>query len=762
MSKIEPLSPVSASYGGISKLNAHLDKIETALENTVSRDGSAPNFMTADFDVNSNRIINVLEPVNGGDVATKTYVDTFLGAVTGLVTPVAHTWAKLVDGVLTLDTYAQLTALSAPAANVTYRVRGRTAKGDGGAGDFYYVPGSVTTANDGTVISHASGRFFRIFDSGQYYAAWFGVQAANSAAVNNPLLQAAIDALVAASGGVLELPAGAINFTNVTINGNDITIRGQGATETILTSTYTAGPCITLGGAVTRTANYQFRDIGFSGAIGGTMFFQRYVRGVYFNNFDYTCDRWQKLGDETLGTSFPAYIFHQVDCPSASQISGAILNHIECWNHAGQILMRDVFVEGQYIATTDGFTTTNNIQNRVDHVMITGGYFSRFRVNWNFENGRVVNLYMDSDHLSEGAGQNAIRFVTTAGSSKTIAQVGWELCFVYSQFACSSGTSPAFYMAANQAGGVSCGTFVFAGAAYHLGSYTPIVIDASINSITNLTIRGVDFFGSPPNVNQYVVELIGGTSAANLRNVYVGDITGRAFTNNLAAVVRVSGFIDRVVIDTASIAVTGATTALSDASDVTTPLALTNTTVAATDLITVLDQSQSWSRPMSMQNAADYLGAIGGWRVLAKSAVAVTHTGNTTETALATITIPAGALGPNGAIRVTALTTNNNNANMKTTRFRWDTITGTDFLGYATTTNVTHQPQRTIWNRNSASSQISVPSGITNPFAAISIAPTTATINTANATTFVITGQLANAGDTVTLESYLVEVSYGA
>lgn len=161
-------------------------------------------------------------------------------------------------------------------------------------------------------------------------------------------------------------------------------------------------------------------------------------------------------------------------------------------------------------------------------------------------------------------------------------------------------------------------------------------------------------------------------------------------------------------------------------------------------------------------NTSGFIKDTEGWRVLAASAVAVTHTGNTSETALATITIPAGAMGPNGVLRVTALTTNNNNANIKTTRFRWDTISGTDFLGYATTTNVTHQPQRTIWNRNSASSQISVPAGITNPFAAISIAPATAAINTAVATTFVITGQLANAADTVTLESYLVEIFYKA
>lgn len=78
MSKIEPLTPINSSYTGIAKLNAHLVKIENALENTLSRDGSSPNQMEADIDMNDNQLINVAEPTLAHNVATKAYVDDTL------------------------------------------------------------------------------------------------------------------------------------------------------------------------------------------------------------------------------------------------------------------------------------------------------------------------------------------------------------------------------------------------------------------------------------------------------------------------------------------------------------------------------------------------------------------------------------------------------------------------------------------------------------------------------------------------------------
>jgi len=75
LSKVDPLTSINASYTGISKLNAHLQIIEDAFENTLSRDGSAPNQMEADIDLNDNQIINTGDPTLGHHVATKDYVD---------------------------------------------------------------------------------------------------------------------------------------------------------------------------------------------------------------------------------------------------------------------------------------------------------------------------------------------------------------------------------------------------------------------------------------------------------------------------------------------------------------------------------------------------------------------------------------------------------------------------------------------------------------------------------------------------------------
>lgn len=157
MAKIEPLSDIGASYASITTINANMDKITAAFDNTLSRDGSTPNSMQASLDMNSNKIINVLEPVSAGDVATKNYVDTLIGAVTGLVTPIAHTWAKLTDGTLTVDTYNNLRTLVGPGQNVTYSCRGALTRGDGGDADFYWDPTSTTTHNGVTVISLNSG-----------------------------------------------------------------------------------------------------------------------------------------------------------------------------------------------------------------------------------------------------------------------------------------------------------------------------------------------------------------------------------------------------------------------------------------------------------------------------------------------------------------------------------------------------------------------------------------------------------------------------
>lgn len=151
------------------------------------------------------------------------------------------------------------------------------------------------------------------------------------------------------------------------------------------------------------------------------------------------------------------------------------------------------------------------------------------------------------------------------------------------------------------------------------------------------------------------------------------------------------------------------------------------------------------------------------WRVIGASGVAVPLTGSTSETTLATVTIPAGAMGANGIIRVSAQFSCTNNANVKNGRVRLGGLAGTLVNAQTITSTAGAYTLRAIHNRNSQSSQVvSFGSASANSFTTTTVAALTMTVDTSVAQDLVFTGQLATGTDTITLESYLVEVLYQA
>lgn len=151
-----------------------------------------------------------------------------------------------------------------------------------------------------------------------------------------------------------------------------------------------------------------------------------------------------------------------------------------------------------------------------------------------------------------------------------------------------------------------------------------------------------------------------------------------------------------------------------------------------------------------------------GYRVLESSGVQTSHTGDTNETVLKTINIPAGAMGPNGVLRVNAQFSMTNNANAKTPRIRLGGLGGTVLADPATAGSSSVRINREIVNRNSQSSQVSSGTSITNTFGASSVAISTAAIDTSAATTLVLTGQLGVGTDAIAVESFTVEIRYAA
>ena len=142
-----------------------------------------------------------------------------------------------------------------------------------------------------------------------------------------------------------------------------------------------------------------------------------------------------------------------------------------------------------------------------------------------------------------------------------------------------------------------------------------------------------------------------------------------------------------------------------------------------------------------------------GVYILSSGGVQVSHTGDTNEFTLATITVPANAMGANGAIRVTATWSNNNSATGKTFRIKFG---GNNYISGTATTNICTRAQTEIHNRNATNSQVggfSAASGFGGSTTLI-----TSAVDTTSAVTILITGQLALLTDTVSLENYLVEL----
>lgn len=142
-------------------------------------------------------------------------------------------------------------------------------------------------------------------------------------------------------------------------------------------------------------------------------------------------------------------------------------------------------------------------------------------------------------------------------------------------------------------------------------------------------------------------------------------------------------------------------------------------------------------------------------RILGQSGAAVSGAADTAENTLATVSVPAGSMGVNGVVRVTSLWSYTNSANNKTLRVDFG---GFDFLSNAATTTVGTQTLTLIRNRNATNSQV----GFTNAtFGAIGTTTGTATtcaVDTTAAVSLTLTGQKASAGETLTLESYTVEL----
>lgn len=149
-----------------------------------------------------------------------------------------------------------------------------------------------------------------------------------------------------------------------------------------------------------------------------------------------------------------------------------------------------------------------------------------------------------------------------------------------------------------------------------------------------------------------------------------------------------------------------------------------------------------------------------GLTVLARAgAPSAALTGSTTETVIASVTIPAGAL-KNAALRLDTQWSHTNNANNKTLKM---TIGGQTVFSVVQTTTASTSDLRTISNPGTGDVQRGPNASATGAtaFGGATGATLALTLDTDSPLVIEFRGQLANAADSITLEDYVVEIVKG-
>lgn len=142
MAKSPELVDVTAGFASASAQNANNDKIEASFNNTLSRDGSSPNAMEADLDMNSNDVLNVGQlgaatfVLNGTTITPSSTVGT--AATTSEDGLMSKEDKQKLDNLAAISFSTRQAAIDASTTAERLYIRGYTTEGDGGEGWWNY------------------------------------------------------------------------------------------------------------------------------------------------------------------------------------------------------------------------------------------------------------------------------------------------------------------------------------------------------------------------------------------------------------------------------------------------------------------------------------------------------------------------------------------------------------------------------------------------------------------------------------------------
>ena len=151
MAKRPTITNISSGYTSTTTLNNNFEELRDGFDNTLSLDGSTPNAMQADLDLNNNDLVNVRTLIiNGVDVFASLEASKAAAAASAALsaTHAASSAASAVESQSSFDAFEAI-YLGASAANPTVDLNGDPLT----AGDWYFntVENAVRVYN-GTIF----------------------------------------------------------------------------------------------------------------------------------------------------------------------------------------------------------------------------------------------------------------------------------------------------------------------------------------------------------------------------------------------------------------------------------------------------------------------------------------------------------------------------------------------------------------------------------------------------------------------------------
>jgi hypothetical protein len=427
MSKIEPLTDINASYTGITKLNAHLDKIETAFQNTLSRDGSTPNSMGADIDMNSQQLVNLGTPTLGHHAVTKSYLDAI--AFDGSVD------LALPGRIKFYNTYSDMqseTVDGGLVANAVFCTSGRAAANDGGFG-FWRVRSGTTTADSGTLLNHSSLSFYfeRLHD-GIMDPLWFSSELGAG-------LTAAANAMAATYGRITVRPGSYTQTTQAIFpkSKNFYLVEMVGCRINV---TYSAGSSYKIGDGTGLTQICAFVGEGTyidqGNSVNQPLFETRGCRGFHTHGFRganlYQLHKW---GDPADASSSYQWWHSNCEWNFRNNTNGGHDHGVNANGAAGGYYETDCSIEGdseRLVANKAFFyMDANQGPARFDHFTRAGAsIWKYFDYGLYAENARIVNVNIGSSTRVDDMGLWAVRIiVNSSGVKGGVEGMEWKGAF---------------------------------------------------------------------------------------------------------------------------------------------------------------------------------------------------------------------------------------------------------------------------------------------------------------------------------------------